>query len=66
MSPKSSASKLYKQSFAKLSVELKYKLEKDWEHEIAEAKKAALKAAKKDGREMPMEQIDLNALSRLN
>jgi hypothetical protein len=66
LSPKSSASKLFKQSFAKLSVELKHKLEKDWEHEIAEAKKAALKAAKEDGREIPMEQIDLNALSRIN
>jgi hypothetical protein len=47
-------------------VELKYKLEKDWQHEIAEAKKAVLMAAKKDGRNLPMEQIDLDALTKPN
>jgi hypothetical protein len=31
LSPKSSNSKVFKQSFAKLGVELKNKLEKDWE-----------------------------------
>lgn len=60
LSPKSSNSKVIKQSFAKLGVELKNKLEKNWEHEILMARKAALKAAKKEGKDLPTEQINLD------
>lgn len=64
LSPKSSNSKVFKQSFAKLGAELKNKLEKDWEQEILMARKAALNAAKKEGKDLPTEQINLDYLAK--